>query len=305
MVTVDPDRVVAGWGAGPNAPELGLVSTVATDSSGTVYVLCRSPHAVMHVFSRDGEYLRSWTEHRFVQPHGLWIGNDDLIFTTDTGDHTVRVFTTDGSLIQTIGTPGRTGQPGAPFNAPTRAVVGPSGDIFVSDGYGQNRVHRFSAKGRLLCSWGEPGSGPGQFDTPHSLWVDGEERVHVVDRGNGRVQVFDGDGGFLDQWTGLRYPHDIYRFGPGVFAVTDCAPRVPDVEDPYHWTMPANPIRLFSADGEPLGGTGRSGDGQGEFLDCPHSMWIDPFGDIYVSEVVTPNRLQKFRARSDEVLNRS
>lgn len=294
MVTIDPRRAVPGWGFGPDAPAFGLVSTVATAARGTVYVLCRAPRPAMHCFAPDGRFLRTWTAHAFVNPHGLWIGPDGRVFSTDTGDHTVRIFTPDGALLQTLGTPGQPGAPGMPFNQPTRAVAGPSGDIFVSDGYGQNRVHRFAPDGRLLHSWGEPGSGPGQFDTPHSLWVDADERVYVVDRGNGRVQVFDGDGAFVSAWEGFRFPHDIFLAPDGTFLVTDCAPREPASDLPYHRTMPAAPIRRYTRDGAFLGGTGRSGDGPGEFPDCPHAIWIDPEGACYVSEVVSHDRLQKF-----------
>jgi DNA-binding beta-propeller fold protein YncE len=287
-------RAIPDWGRGPDAPDLGLISTVATDSRGVVYVLCRAPRAVMHVFASGGRFLHSWTEHAFVQPHGLWIGPDDRVYTTDIGDHTVRIFTTDGALLQTIGTPGETGASGMPFNGPTRAVVGPSGDIYVSDGYGQNRLHRFTSDGRLVLSWGEPGAGPGQFDTPHSLWVDGEERVYVVDRGNSRVQVFDGAGVFLAEWTGLCSPHDIFLRPDGIALVTDCAVRIPGATVPYFELMPAQPIRIFANDGVLIEQWGEAGAGAGQFLDCPHSLWIDPAGDIYVSEVVTHNRLQKF-----------
>jgi DNA-binding beta-propeller fold protein YncE len=291
---IDPRRVVPGWGFGPGAPAFGLVSTVATDSRGNAYVLCRTPWPAMHVFEPGGRFLRTWTEHAFVQPHGLWIAPDDRVYTTDTGDHTVRIFTAAGELVQTIGTPGETGAPGMPFNAPTRVVAGPSGDLFVSDGYGQNRIHRFSPDGRLRHSWGEPGSAPGQFDTPHSLWVDERERVYVVDRGNGRIQVFAGDGAFVAEWAGFRFPHDVFITAAGVVLVTDCAPRVPDATVPYHQTMPPAPVRGFTRDGISLGGTGAAGAAPGQFLDCPHSLWIDRHGDVYVGEVVTPDRLQKF-----------
>jgi hypothetical protein len=248
----------------------------------------------MHVFDADGNFLRSW-KYPFVQPHGLWIGPDDRIFTTDLGDQTVRMFTTDGYLLQTLGSPGLVGAPGMPFNGPTRAVAAPSGDIYVADGYGQNRVHRFGPDGRLLHSWGEAGAGPGQFETPHSLWVDHRERVHVVDRGNSRVQLFDGDGRFISAWTGFCWPHDIFLMTDGTALVTDCAPRMPDASLPYHEIMPSQPIAVVSPTGEETARLGQAGAGPGQFLDCPHSIWIDPNGDVYVSEVITPNRLQKFK----------
>jgi DNA-binding beta-propeller fold protein YncE len=247
----------------------------------------------MHVFAADGRFEGSWA-YPFVQPHGLWIGTDDRIYTTDLGDQTVRIFTWEGELLQTLGTPGVAGEPGTPFNGPTRAVAGPAGDVYVADGYGQNRVHRFGPDGQLRHSWGEAGSGPGQFDTPHSLWVDDQERVYVVDRGNSRVQVFDGDGRFLAAWTGLCWPHDIFLTAEGTAIVTDCAPREPGASRPYHEVMPSQPIAVFTTAGEQIARWGSVGTGSGQFLDCPHSVWIDAAGDVYVSEVITPNRLQKY-----------
>lgn len=288
-----PDLVVPEWGRAPGAPDFGLISTVATDSRGIVFVLCRSPNAVMHRFTPSGQFLGSW-DFPFVQPHGLWIGPDDRVFTTDCGDHTVRIFDTDGNLLQTIGTPGVVGSPGMPFNAPTRAVVGPSGDVYVSDGYGQNRVHRFDAAGQLIISWGSDGTEPGQFETPHSIWVDQREQVYVVDRGNGRVQVFDAEGTVLDIWTGYNWPHDIYFSANGTVFITNCCPRT-NGDRPYHDILPPQPICTRSATGGARATLGKAGPGVGEFFDCPHAVWVDPVGDIYVSEVVSPNRLQKFR----------
>ena len=135
----------------------------------------------------------------------------------------MRIFDRDGILLQTIGNPGQKGEPGKPFNLPTRAVKGPSGDIYVSDGYGQNWVHRFAADGTCIVSWGGDGSEPGQFQTPHAIWVDADERVYVVDRANGRVQVFDDVGNVLAIWDGFCFPHDIYQTAGGTFIVTDCA----------------------------------------------------------------------------------
>jgi hypothetical protein len=126
------------------------------------------------------------------------------------------------------------------------------------------------------------------------LWVDGQERVYVVDRANGRVQVFEGDGGFVEEWTGMCWPHDIFLTADGLAIVTDCAPREPGDARPYYEVMPSQPIAVFGLNGELVARSGETGDGSGLFLDCPHALWVDREGDIYVSEVITPNRLQKF-----------
>ena len=149
----------------------------------------------------------------------------------------------------------------------------------------------------MITSWGGDGNDPGQFQTPHSIWVDADERVYVVDRANGRVQVFDNDGTVLAIWDGFCFPHDIYQTTSGTFIVTDCATRDDDSR-PYHEQMPAKPLielmpRMASGSALPAS----VGWAPASFPDCPHSIWISPVGDIYVTEVVTFNRLQKFSAR--------
>jgi sugar lactone lactonase YvrE len=95
---------------------------------------------------------------------------------------------------------------GAPFNRPTGVAIAPSGEIYIADGYGNARVHRFTAEGELISSWGEPGPGPSQFRLPHHLCVDKTNRVWVADRENSRVQIFREDGKFITQWTDLFRP---------------------------------------------------------------------------------------------------
>jgi len=128
-------EVVEGWGKLPEGRELGLVSGVACDSQDRVYVFNRSPQPAMLVFDSDGNFLTSWGEDIFKSPHGIWISKDDQAYCTDTDDHTVRKLSLDGEVLMTLGTEGQPGEPGAPFNRPTCAVVAPSGAIYVSDGW--------------------------------------------------------------------------------------------------------------------------------------------------------------------------
>lgn len=292
---VAPAAAIPGWGFGTGIDDFGLISAVVTDSSGGVFVLSRSPHPAMHRFDLSGVWQGDW-DYPFLAPHGLWVSPDGRVFVTDTEAQMALIFDLDGRLLQTIGKPGVKGEPGRPFNLPTRAVAGPSGDIYVSDGYGQNWVHRFRSDGQHLISWGGDGDAPGQFQTPHCLWVDGDERVYVVDRANGRVQVFDNEGRVLAIWGGFCFPHDIFQLADGTFVVTDCAPRDDDSR-PYHEQLPAQPLIVLNRDGARIGATGVAGDGPGYLLDCPHSIWVDPFGDVYVSEVTACNRLQKFHGQ--------
>jgi sugar lactone lactonase YvrE len=272
---VDPD-----WGRGPEGvPAFGLVSMVSGDPSGQVYVFQRLPDPSVMVFSPDGKLLDQWGQDAFGHPHGIWMSPFNTLYCTDRDTHTVTQWTPDGELLRTWGTPGQPGAPGEPFNEPTRAVVTENGDLFVSDGYGQRRVHRFAEDGTLLRSWGESGDGPGQFEWPvHSIWVDSRDRVHIVDRGNGRVQRFTQDGEYLDEIDGLISPNDLFI--------------TPD--DTVYITEGGGFVRIMTLDDEVLTRWGEKGAEQGQFSASPHSIWVDPQGDLYVGEVTDPDRFQKF-----------
>ena len=201
-------RAVEGWGRGPDGWEFGIVCSVATDSQDRVYAIDREPNPAVVVMDRSGRLLNTWGQDFFRKPHSIWIGPDDIVWITDCDLHTVTSHSLDGELLSTFGTPGEPGAPGRPFNRPTWAVRGNHDDIYVSDGYGQNYVHRFSADGELLCSWGGDGTGPGEFDLPHGIRVDRDDRVLVADRTNKRIQIFDVDGHCQEQWT---HRHDASR----------------------------------------------------------------------------------------------
>ena len=203
-------EVVEHWGLGPRGrPMGGVVPAVAADSRGRVFVGRRHPPALL-VYDRGGAYLDTWGAGLLKNPHLLWVDSEDRVYAADTDDHTIRCFSPQGEVVRTWGTPGVPGASGQPFNQPTKAMRGPSGDLYVSDGYGQHRIHRFSEAGELLHSWGSEGTGPGQFALPHSLWVDRHERVWAVDRENNRIQRFDSEGRCLDEWTDLVMPMDLF-----------------------------------------------------------------------------------------------
>lgn len=273
-------RAVEGWGRGPEGREFGgVVPAVATDSRDRVYIARRKPPAIL-VYDHQGRFLASWGEDVLKNPHSVWISKEDKVYVADVEDHTVRTFTPEGKLLATLGTPGQKGAPGMPFNQPTWAVLAPSGEMFVSDGYGQQRIHRFSAAGRLLHSWGQKGDAPGQFALPHCLRVDPRGRVLVLDREpNHRLQAFDMEGNFLVEWTDLEAPNDIYIDRDEIAYIA---------EGPHR-------VSIWTLDGELLARWGEKGDAPGQFADSPHGIWVDSHGDLYVAEVATiPDRLQKF-----------
>ena len=268
-------EVIEGWGM---IPQLGLVSGVACDSNDRVYVYNRSPIPAMLVFDPDGTFVAEWGKDIFKKPHGIWISPDDEIYTTDTIDHTVRKFSLDGKLLQTFGTVDQPGTPGTPFNQPTRAVLSASGEMYVSDGYGQSRVHRMTPEGDVIVSWGAPGTGPGEFNLPHDVTVDKKDRVYILDRGNLRCQIFNNEGEFLTEWTDLGSPNDLFI----------------DADEIIHIAEARQSICIMTLDGEIIGRWGEKGTNPGQFSDSPHGIWIDSNGDIYVSEVIAERRFQKF-----------
>jgi DNA-binding beta-propeller fold protein YncE len=176
-----------------------------------------------------------------MRTHGVYVAPNETIFATDDGNHTVRQFTPEGRLLMTMGTlnvPCDTGydgkttgsikHAGPPFNRPTNVAIGPWGDIYISDGYGNARVHMFSPSGQLKRSWGEPGHGPGQFRLPHGIAVAADGRVFVCDREIDRIQIFSPDGEFLEQWTDTQRPTHLTFDTRGNVYVTELAWHVGD-----------------------------------------------------------------------------
>jgi DNA-binding beta-propeller fold protein YncE len=269
-------KVVEGWGRSPKGRELGVVSGLAVDSQDRVYVVDREPNPAIVVFDRDGRFLTAWGEEISPLPHAIWIDEDDHLYIADCGDHTVRICTTDGEVLRTLGTPGQAGALGKPFNRPTRAAVSPTGEIYVSDGYGQHQVHRFSADGTLVQTWGEKGTEPGQFTLPHSIFISQDGRVWVADREpNNRIQIFDGKGVFLEEWTGRLFPCDL-------FVDQDCAVYVAE-----------GGVSIFNQEGRLLTCWALRG-GPDDVNHGAHAIWVDRHGDIYVGEVGAENLIHKF-----------
>ena len=259
---------------------------VAVNSKDHVYTFTRGPEDAVIVFDREGNFLRSFGREVFSdRAHGISIGPDDSVFCADDGTHTITKFTPDGELLMTLGTPGVPAEKwsGEPFNRPTHAVVSPNtGDIFVSDGYGNSRVHRYTSEGTLVVSWGEPGIDPGQFIRPHNIAVDSEERVYVADRECHRVQVFDADGRFVTMWNNIHRP-DGMTIGPDGNIYVGELNGMAGVDDAPGL---GHRVSVLNTKGELLARLGdpEEGDEPGKFI-APHGIAVDSQGDIYVGEV--------------------
>ncbi|HVH81509.1 MAG TPA: peptidyl-alpha-hydroxyglycine alpha-amidating lyase family protein, partial [Stellaceae bacterium] len=275
------------WGKLPPGWSLPDVASVAIDSKDQVYVFNRGEHPMM-VFDRNGNFLRSWGEGQYPRAHGVHMAPDDSIYLTDDGGHFVRKCRLeDGKVLLELGVPGTPApyMSGEPFHRCTHTALSPKGEIYVSDGYGNSRVHKYSPDGRLLMSWGESGSMPGEFNIVHNICTDADGWVYVADRENHRVQVFDGNGKYEAQWNNLHRPCGMYmdfvhhpvcyigELGPvqGVNRfVGNLGPRVSIVDHQGN---------LLSRFGDRLAGTEATA-----FLG-PHGMAVDSRGDLYVGEV--------------------
>lgn len=293
-------ELVDGWEKLPVGLGHADVSGVCTDSAGNVYLYCRGEHPVM-VYDRDGNFLRSWGRGRFsYRTHGAYMSPRDELFLIDDEGHSVAQYTFDGRLVRYLGPAGVASDSGydgvdvqsvvrgaGPYNRPTCVAQAPSGGYYVTDGYGNASVHRFSADGDYVGSWGEPGSGPGQFRTPHGIWVHGDGRVFVADRQNDRIQIFDPDGRYLDEWTDVQRPQSLYIDADGLVYVAELVWRAGERSARRGLIEAEEPARLsvYDLDGNVLA---RWGDGDpirpGSFIG-PHGLWVDDEGSVYVAEV--------------------
>lgn len=273
-------KVQENWDKLPEGWSWGWIPAVACDSQDRVYVYSRSEHPLV-IFDCDGNFIASWGEDVLEDAHGIFIDPDDNVYCIERETHCVYKFNPQGEVVMTLGTPEQEGAEGEPFRLPTDLAIASNGDIFISDGYGNARVHKYSPAGEHLLSWGEPGDGPGQFNLSHSVRIDKHDRVWICDRENNRIQIFDVEGNYLNQWTGLLQPDTIY------FDPDDNVVYIAELQQQ---------VSIYTLEGALItkwGGTQPS-DKPGEFVACPHGIWMDSQGDLYVGQVQADGQLQKF-----------
>ena len=206
---------VENWAKIPPGWSFKEIGGVGVDRNDNVFVFNRGEHPMI-VFDREGKFLRSFGEGLFPRAHGVFMAPDDTVWLTDDGDHTVRQCTLEGKVLLTLGISGKPApyMSGEPFHRCTHTAMSPQGDIYVSDGYGNSRVHKYAPNGKLLFSWGGPGTDPGEFNIAHNITCDADGWVYVADRENHRVQVFDGNGKYETQWNNLHRPCGLFML-PG------------------------------------------------------------------------------------------
>jgi hypothetical protein len=309
--------VIESWEQLPKGWAHRDVAGVAVDQEDRVYLICRGDHPVI-IYDQQGNFKRSWGEGEFsYRTHGIYVAPNGTIFCTDDGNHTVRQFTPDGRLLMTMGvlnTPSDTGydgknvtsikRGGPPFNRPTNVAIGVNGDIYISDGYGNARVHVFSPKGELKRSWGEPGNGPGQFYLPHGIAVDAAGLVYVCDREADRIQIFTPDGEYLREWTDTQRPTHLCFDSLGRAYVTELAWYEGDTSYSSRGTITKEKARharmsIYDRNGKMLARWGTpEATAPGSFA-APHGLALDSKNDLYVSEVTWTFAVNRGRVAED------
>lgn len=297
-------QVVHGW---PNLPEgrvLGAAAGVAVNAKDEVFVFHRAGRVwteplptdvltdpTIAVFDgRTGRFLREMGAGIFAMPHGLSIDRDGNIWATDVALHQVFELSPEGKVLMTLGTRAEPGNDGRHFNRPTQVGFAIDGTILVADGYRNTRIARFSRDGRFLGQWGTPGSGPGEFNTPHSIAIDAAGKVYVADRQNDRVQVFSPDGRLLAIWSApqIGRPYGIAVVGPDRFAIADGGEQPKSGPD-------RSALVIVDGAGHVIERVGRYGNQDGQFR-MAHQIATDSHGAIYVVDI-TGQRVQKFVRR--------
>ena len=269
--------------ADPNWPQLppgwNFQETpgVAVDARDHVYILHRGEHALME-FTPDGRLVRSWGDELFIRPHAVRIDPRGYIWVVDNDTHQILKMDPSGRVRLVMGRKGQSGEGPNEFNRPTDVAFAPDGTFFVSDGYVNSRVAKFAADGTFLKAWGKKGKEPGNFDLPHSVLVGPDGRLYVGDRENYRLQIFDADGKFLDQWTHVGSPW-------GLALSSDMSALF--LTDGYN-----NRILKTTLDGKVLGQIASSGKTPGH-VDYAHHIAVDSHDNVYVAEIKNW-RVQKF-----------
>lgn len=278
------------WGNIPDQWDVRVVAGVGIDQEDRLYVLTRSEHAIL-VMNTQGEVLESWGGDIFSRPHGMYIDDDAFIFGVDDHAHVAFKLDMQKNLLMTLGqrgVPSDTGysmehktveRAAGPFNRPTNVAIAANKDIYITDGYGNCRVHCFAPDGRLKFSWGEPGQDSGQFNLPHGIVIDRDQRVLVADRQNNRIQIFDLEGHYTNQWTGFVRPADICIGPDGNLYIAEC-------KRCSVYTGAPSRVSIVSPDGTLLARLDSEGD-YDETLGhhTAHSICVDSEGSIYVGEV--------------------
>ncbi|MSR20481.1 MAG: hypothetical protein EXR91_05825 [Gemmatimonadetes bacterium] len=300
------------WGVLSAGRQWGRVSGVYMDPNGTdiwVFERCGADNCItsddptVMRFNGNGMLLASFGADMFVRPHGMYVDREGNVWVTDgrgaraaeleanpdaarKGNQVVK-FSPEGVILLVLGTPGTAGDPPAALDDPNDVIVAPNGEILVSEGHsgmsGPGRISRFAADGTYLGSFGEFGSGPGQFAVPHAMAFDSQGRLFVADRGNSRIQIFDAEFRFVEEWRQFGRPNDVFIDANDVMYVLDSESG--DERNPgmrrgvYIGSAKDGTVTNFI---EPHPSTR---EGEAEYGTMGEGVTVDAMGNIYVGEV--------------------
>ncbi len=277
-----PYELVPDWPKLPLGVNLLETPGVAVGPRQQVYIFHRGAQPIIEV-GREGRFVRSMGEGLFEAAHGLKVDPEGNLWVTDRSLHIVLKLSPKGRVLMVMGRRGQSGEGDDTFNGPTDVAFAPNGDFYVADGYGNSRVAKFAKDGSFLTAWGKKGDGPGEFNLPHAVAVDAQGRVYVGDRENYRVQIFDADGRFLDQWKHAGSPWGLH---------------ITPKQEIFLADGHNNRVLKLDIEGRVLGSLGKKGKLPGEF-NFAHHLALDLLGNLYVAEIKNW-RVQKFRLVSPQ-----
>jgi len=293
-------EVVADWPKGKSAYSWKAMPGIAIDKEGLIWTMNRGEMPVQ-VYTTGGKLVKQWGKNFFVSPHQIRIGVDGHIWIADAHAHAVYKFTRDGDKLLTIGIPGEPGDDHRHLKRPTDMVESPSGKIFISDGYRNNRIVVCNARGDIVRTWGELGTKPGQLSLPHSIDRDSKGRIYVADRNNSRVQVFTEQGKFLAQWTNICQPWTIRITAKDEIYVCGASPSQWRKDDVQLGIPPKDQIVMkFDTTGRvlawwsfPQGPDEPDRDVKPGELSWVHGLAVDARGNLYLGDIMG-QRAQRF-----------
>jgi peptidylamidoglycolate lyase len=295
------------WPDLPASLKLGNPTGMGIDSAGHLLVFHRAskkwplrgfskkliPDAtIIEVDPKTGKLLNEWGKNTFIMPHGLTVDNENNIWVTDVGLHQVLKFDHNGTLKMHVGEAKVAGNDDTHFNQPTDVAIANDGSFYVSDGYGNSRVAKFSPDGHFLFAWGSKGHLPGEFDLPHGIELDSAGNVYVADRENRRIQVFDSNGQFLKEWEDDSFG-EIYAIR--LNKTTNQMIVVDYITN--HLKPKGSDVLIFNLDGTVKTRFGRTAGYDGP-VSRYHDLAIDKAGNIYIGDILH-NSIQKFNRVSD------
>jgi hypothetical protein len=283
-------------GGGWTAP----MSSVAIAPNGDIWTLNRGPIPVQ-IYSPEGRLLDAWGEGMFQNPHTLRFDQAGDVWIIDTLSHTVQKFSSDGEVLMTVGTTGEPGEDEEHLNQPNDVAFAPNGDLYVSDGYGNDRIVVFDNNGQFVRAWGTLGNDPGEFSQPHSIALDSEGRVYVADRNNARIQIFDSEGGFLTEWKNIVTPWHIVVTADDEIYVCGSSPMLWSEGSPNRSALATPPKDQLLVKLDPAGHInqlwifpkGQNGQEQPGELNWVHGLAVASDGVLYLGDV-QGRRAQKF-----------